>query len=263
MNYLDSIIAAHVERAAKDLRPTKSLIEQCESLPPTKGFINAITKSNDAGQLAVIAEIKRGSPSKGQFDVTSFDDPADWAQQYSDAGASCISVLTDQNNFYAQPEDLQSASNVGVPCLRKDFTVSVNDVIDARIMGASAVLLIAAALDSSDLKEFSKVAADLGLDCLYEIHSIQELDKLSGCEPRLIGINQRDLQTFEVDTERALSICQEIDDSVAKVAESGIRTLTQAEQIADGGFQAVLVGESIVTGANPAETLAGFASVKL
>lgn len=263
MNYLNTIIDNHRLRATQDDRSISRLLAKTEAMPPCPEFINSLEKTNQAGKLGVIAEIKRGSPSKGRFTLESFDNPTEWASRYTDAGASCISVLTDQTNFFAKPNDLIHASSVGTPCLRKDFTVSVKDVIDARLMGASAVLLIAAALDANELTEFSKAASDVGLDCLYEIHSIEELDKLANCEPKLIGVNQRDLETFEVDTERAMAICDSIDNDFIKVAESGIETVTQAEQIAKGGFNAVLIGESIATAPDPDVTLAGFAGIKL
>ena len=113
------------------------------------------------------------------------------------------------------------------------------------------------------IRDSSSVAKDVGLDCLYEIHSLPELDKLSRCNPKLVGINQRNLQTFEVDAEHALALCQSLDDAVAKVAESGIETPNQAQLLAEGGFNAVLIGESIATASDPDTTLRSFTSIKI
>ena len=264
MSYLDSIIAAHRHRATQDTRSTQDLTAQCDQLEAPRGFAEAIAGTNTEGRLAVIAEIKRGSPSKGAFELgPGFGDAHSWASTYADAGATAISVLTDQDHFFAKSDDLNLASTVGTPCLRKDFTVSTHDVLDARLMGASAILLIAAALEASELTELRKVAADVGLDCLFEIHSLPEMDKLDNCEPKIVGVNQRNLDTFEVDTQRALSISNSLDPSLIKVAESGIETPDQAATLAQGGFSAILVGGSIVTSPNPSQLLSGFADIEL
>jgi indole-3-glycerol phosphate synthase len=197
--------------------------------------------------MAVIAEVKRRSPSKG--DLFADLDPARLAGTYESAGARCISVLTDANNFGGSPEDLQAArSAVSLPVIRKDFTVSPLDVLDARLMGADCVLLIVAALDDSELADFGALAAEVGLDTLVEVHDEAELERaLDHTDSPLVGVNQRDLVTFEVDQERAVRVASEIPSNVVRVAESGVRGSADAVALAAAGYDALLVGEHLVT----------------
>jgi indole-3-glycerol phosphate synthase len=178
------------------------------------------------------------------------------AEQYKDAGASCISVLTDSEFFGGSVEDLQSArSAVGLPVLRKDFTVSLNDICDAKLMNADCILLIVAALEKAELAEFHNLALELGLDVLVEIHDEPELDLALEIGAKMIGVNQRNLKTFEVDRQRAVNIAKKIPSDVVRIAESGVRTRTDAQQLRDAGYHAVLVGETLVTSSNIAMTL--------
>ena len=194
----------------------------------------------------MIAEIKRRSPSRGL--LKSDLDPASISQNYEHGGASCLSVLTDEEFFGGSVTDLQQArSAVSLPVLRKDFTVSVRDVCDARIMGADCILLIAAALTRSELVEFYKFAIDLGLDVLVEVHDENELTGAIECGATLIGVNQRDLHTFEVDHQRAVRMGAMMPANVIRVAESGVKTRDDARSLRDAGYDAVLVGESLVT----------------
>ena len=194
----------------------------------------------------MIAEIKRRSPSRGL--LKSDLDPASISQNYEHGGASCLSVLTDEEFFGGSVSDLQQArSAVSLPVLRKDFTVSVRDVCDARIMGADCILLIAAALTRSELAEFYNFASDLGLDVLVEVHDENELTVAIECGATLIGVNQRDLHTFEVDHQRALRMAAMMPANVIRVAESGVKTRDDARSLRDAGYDAVLVGESLVT----------------
>lgn len=245
--YLDEILAAHRELAAADDRDLDWLREQAAAAAPARGFRDAIV---DADGLAVIAEVKRRSPSKG--DLNADLDPATLVRAYVAGGATCLSVLTDVDHFGGSPADLAAARDaVDVPALRKDFTVSAFDVCDARLMGADAVLLIAAALDDAELVEFGALARDLGLDVLVEIHDEAELDRALAVDADLIGVNQRDLVTFEVDTDRAVRMAPLIPPSVVRVAESGVRGPDDARRLADAGYDAVLVGESLVTAGDP------------
>lgn len=204
----------------------------------------------EAGEVAVISEIKRRSPSKG--DLASDLDPALLAQQYEQGGAACLSVLTDVEFFGGSETDLVTArSACSLPVLRKDFTVSARNVCDARLMGADCVLLIAAALDQEELESFLALARDIGLDALVEIHDEPELDRAIAAGADLIGVNQRDLVTFTVDTARAVRMAPQMPAGVVRVAESGITGPEDAAVLAAAGYQAVLVGEHLVTSGDP------------
>ena len=212
------------------------------------------------GPIAVIAEVKRRSPSKGPLAPDL--DPARLAQSYQAGGATCASVLTDAEFFGGSPEDLRAARQATwIPVLRKDFTVSALDVCDARLMGADAVLLIAAALSPDELSEFLGVARTVGIDALVEVHDEAEAEAALGAGATLVGVNQRDLVTFEVDTERAERVAKALPAGVVTVAESGIRGPQDVARLADAGFSAVLVGESLVTAPNPVAAVAALARV--
>ena len=211
-------------------------------MEPTRGFKTSL----EAEGLSVIAEIKRRSPSKG--DLSPDLDPTAVAAEYEVGGASAISVLTDHKYFSGSDRDLQAARlGTSLPILRKDFTVDLRDVADARLMGADAVLLIAAVLDADELSRFHDLASDLGLDALVEVHDEAELESALEVGATLIGVNQRDLVTFEVDTGRAVRMAAEIPAGITAVAESGVRDSVDAALLASAGYDAVLVGESAVT----------------
>jgi indole-3-glycerol phosphate synthase len=250
--YLDKILDRHREMAAADTRSIDQLIEQAQAMPPTRGYRAALAGNT---KLGVIAEIKRRSPSKGDLNIGL--DPAEWARVYEAGGASCLSVLTDVDGFGGSVADLQEArAACALPVLRKDFTVSELDVLDARLMGADCVLLIAAALDTDELAGFHALATDIGLDVLVEIHDEAELEHALGANATLVGVNQRDLATFQVDHERAVRMGGLIPDSAVKVAESGVRGGDDARMLEDAGYDAVLVGESLVTSGDPKRALA-------
>ena len=211
--------------------------------------------------MAVISEVKRRSPSKG--DLFPDLDPARLAGQYQRGGASCLSVLTDEDFFGGSVADLQAArSAVSLPVLRKDFTVHRHDILDARIMGADCVLLIAAALVDTELTAFHSLAVEVGLDVLVEIHDEAELERALAVDATLVGVNQRDLVTFEVDTERAVRMAPLMPDGVVRVAESGVRDAGDVAVLGDAGYHAVLVGETLVRHGDPeqgvVELRAGF-----
>jgi len=251
VTYLDRIVARHREMVAGDERSLDELLAAARDAPPTRGFRAALT----APGLSVIAEIKRRSPSKGALNADL--DPAAMAATYQRGGAACLSVLTDAEFFGGSPDDLRTArAACGLPVLRKDFTVGAVDVADARLMGADAVLLIAAALERSELVELHALAVELGLDVLVEIHDEPELEVAMACGATLVGVNQRDLVTFEVDHERALRMARVIPDGVVRVAESGVRGPDDARRLADAGYDAVLVGETLVTSGDPAAAVA-------
>ncbi len=240
--YLDRIVAQHRDAARADRRDADDLLEQARSCPPARGFRARLASTSSP---AVIAEVKRRSPSKG--DLRADLDPAELARQYESGGAACLSVLTDSEWFGGSASDLQAARNAtSLPALRKDFTVDERDVLDARIMGADCVLLIVAALDDGELARYCALARDVGLDALVEVHDDAELERALSAGADLVGVNQRDLVTFEVDQDRAARIAPSIPDSVVSVAESGIEGPGEVARLADAGYGAVLVGESLV-----------------
>ena len=249
--YLDRILAAHRTAAARDRRDLAALVASAERLPPPRGFRAALAAAVVPGAgPAVIAEVKRRSPSKGAL-VEDLD-PGRLARRYAAGGATCLSVLTDGEFFGGSPADLAAAREAcGLPVLRKDFTVSALDVVDARLMGADAVLLIVAALEDPVLAELHTLARDLGLDVLVEVHDEAELERALRVGADLVGVNQRDLVTFAVDTERALRMAGHLPQGVVRVAESGIRGPADAARLAGAGYHAVLVGESLVTSPDP------------
>ncbi|MEY2580993.1 MAG: indole-3-glycerol phosphate synthase [Ilumatobacteraceae bacterium] len=250
--YLDSILEHHRADAALDRRSLDALIEEASAMPPTRGFAEALRGQST---LAVIAEIKRRSPSKG--DLFADLDPATIAEAYERGGASCLSVLTDAAHFGGSVTDLQAAAvSCRLPILRKDFTVDERDVVDARIMGADCVLLIAAALDKAQLRAFHQLATSIGLDVLVEIHDEDELQVALDADASIIGVNQRDLVTFRVDHERAVRMAAAIPPNAVKVAESGVRNRDDAQSLRRAGYHAVLVGESLVTSPDPAAAIA-------
>ncbi len=252
ITYLDRIVQAHRARAADDHRDLDGLIDDTRSLPPTRGFRSALV---EARGLAVIAEIKRRSPSKGDLNIDL--DPAALAADYEAGGASCLSVLTDVEHFGGSITDLQMArAACSLPVIRKDFTVSELDVVDTRLMGADCVLLIAAALTDQELERFHARALAIGLDALVEIHDEGELRRALAVGATLIGVNQRDLITFEVDHERAVRMAGAIPESAVKVAESGVRDGDDARSLKLAGYDAILVGETLVTCADPIAKLA-------
>lgn len=252
--YLDAILAAHRTRAGDDPRLPDDLIERARRLPPPRPFAAAVAQPG----LSVIAEIKRRSPSKGHLgDLV----PAVLAKHYAHGGAAALSVLTDGEFFGGSPDDLAEArAAVDLPVLRKDFIVSVNDVADARLMGADAVLLIVAALDDHELADLHAVATELEMAALVEAHDEAEVARAVDAGARLIGVNQRDLVTFAVDPARARRVAATIPPDVSSVAESGIAGPDDARALCDSGFDAVLVGEHLVTSGDPAAAVAALVS---
>ncbi len=246
--YLDSILETHRAAAADDTRSLDKLIDEAKAMPLARGFAAAL---RNAPGLGVIAEVKRRSPSKGDLNLGL--DPAELSFAYASGGAVCCSVLTDEQYFGGSVADLQAVrAAVDVPVLRKDFTVSAHDVVDARLMGADCVLLIVAALDDAELADFHTLALEIGLDALIEVHDEAEAERAMAIEGNLIGVNQRDLMTFEVDTERAKRVASSLPSDVVRVAESGIGGPDDIPELVGAGFHAVLVGESLVKHSGPA-----------
>lgn len=249
--YLDDIVAWHRQRALNDSRSFDELLTEAKSCVPTRGFASSIRAMP---HLAVIAEIKRRSPSKG--DLNASLNPAELALQYQRGGASCLSVLTDSNHFGGSVSDLQLARGAcSVPVIRKDFTVDARDICDARIMGADCVLLIAAVLTPAELSSYLEVCREVDIDALVEVHDEAELDVAMRAGATLVGVNQRDLVTFAVDQARAMRMAPLIPNNVVKVAESGVRGRDDAIALRVAGYDAILVGEHLVTSSNPEAAL--------
>jgi indole-3-glycerol phosphate synthase len=225
------------------------LSDEARAAERPRGFAAALQQAPQ--RPAVVAEIKRRSPSKG--DLAAELDPAVVAKQYQEGGATCLSVLTDEPHFGGSAADLSTARGaVDLPVLRKDFTVDERDVCDARLMGTDAVLLIVAALDRGELRAFASLAYELGLDALVEVHDEREADVALDIGTTLLGVNQRDLTTFEVDTDRAVRVASSLPEDVVAVAESGITGPGDARRLVEAGYHAVLVGEHLVTSGDPA-----------
>lgn len=251
--YLDKIIADHRELAGSDTRKTSELISIARDMPPCLGFRKSLVGTG----VSIIAEIKRRSPSRGALNAEL--DPVAQAKSYELNGASCISVLTDEKYFAGSLDDLRLVrGSTRIPILRKDFTVCANDVLDARVSGADAILLIVSALSQQELAELHGLAREVGLDVLVEVHDEPELDRAKSIGADLVGVNQRDLYTFEVDSNKAMAMAELFDSAAVKVCESGISSLTQMSALAKAGYQAALIGETLVRSMDPGFTLSGF-----
>jgi indole-3-glycerol phosphate synthase len=221
--------------------------------------LNALEFLAPSERIKVIAEVKRASPSRG--DLATISDPAALARIYTDNGASTISVLTEGRKFKGTLEDLTAVrAEVAVPVLRKDFIAEKYQILEARAAGADLVLLIVAALDQEVLVELNDYALSLGLTVLVETHSREELHRALDINASLIGVNARNLSTFELDRELFSSLVSEIPSGVIKVAESAVRNATDVRHYRDAGADVVLVGEALVT-SDPAATLQSFLAV--
>ena len=255
--YLDEILATHRARAAGDTRDWRSRLDTVYYEGPS--MFEALSDPGQ-GNVAVIAEVKRRSPSKGWL-AHNLDAPK-LAALYQLAGARAISVLTDETFFAGSAEDLRAVTaSVTVPVLRKDFTVSANDVVDAAEMGASAVLLIVAALSNEELASLLELAGVVGLDALVEVHDRVEARRAVEFGARLIGVNQRNLRTFEVDPDHAATVIDSLPHEIVAVCESGLRSTADVERAALAGFDAVLVGETFVTAVDIEATVRSFTGV--
>jgi indole-3-glycerol phosphate synthase len=251
--YLDSILEYHRARAETDSRAWRSRA----NVSSTRASLRSAILDHRHLGLAVIAEIKRRSPSKGW--LAEGLDAAATAVAYVAGGATAISVLTDGPHFGGSLDDLIAvAGAVDVPVLRKDFTVSPNDVVDAAECGASAVLLIVAALTPHELAELLATAREVNIDALVEVHSAEEARRALDLGADLIGVNQRDLHTFAVDATRAEFVASALPTRVVTVAESGFTDPGAAERAAAAGFDAVLIGERLVVSNDKGAAVASF-----
>lgn len=249
---LDTIVAhKRTEVAkAKERRPLATVIAQAEGGAPARGFAAALKRPG----LSVIAEFKRASPSKGSFRAGA--DPAAAAAIYERHGASALSVLTDERFFAGRLEDLVRArAAVSLPTLRKEFIIDAYQIYEAAAAGADAVLLIAAVLAPPALAEFIRLARTLGRDALVEVHDAVELDAAIAAGADLIGINNRNLRTFETRLETTLTLLPKVPTGCTVVSESGIRSGADARLLAEAGAHAILVGEALMTSQDPGSRL--------
>jgi indole-3-glycerol phosphate synthase len=226
-----------------------------ESAPPARGFARALEKRIASGAAAVIAEIKKASPSRGVIRA-DFDPPA-IARRYEAAGAACLSVLTDTPFFQGRLDDLHAARRaVALPALRKDFMIDPWQILESRCAGADAVLLIVAALDDATLRTLHALAIDVGLDVLVEVHDRDELARALAIDARLIGVNNRDLRTFETRIDTTFALLPHVPAGVRLVTESGIANAEQVAQLRAAGVHAFLVGETFMRADDPGTALA-------
>ncbi|HTA71400.1 MAG TPA: indole-3-glycerol phosphate synthase TrpC [Bryobacteraceae bacterium] len=249
---IPDILAQIVEQKKLELAQRSPGIElQAEaSIAGRRDFAGALTMHRPA----VIAEIKRASPSKGLL-APDFDPPA-LARAYEQGGAAALSVLTDEKHFQGNLSDLESArAAVGLPALRKDFTIHPYHVHQAAAYGADAILLIAAILSERELRDFRELAEHYGMSALIEVHDDEELKPAIASGARIIGVNNRDLRTFEVDLSVSLRLAHKIPNGVIKVAESGINIATDVQQLRAAGYNSFLVGEHLMRSGDPARAL--------
>jgi indole-3-glycerol phosphate synthase len=252
-----SEIVAHKRRELADQKrrvPLVSLEAQLAKSPAPRGFARAIQDTIAAGRAAVIAELKRASPSKG---VLREDyDPAAIATSYAASGATCLSVLTDAKYFAGAAAHLIAArSAVRLPVLRKDFMVDPYQIVEARVMGADCILLIAACLSNAELATLARTARDLDLDVLVEVHNREELERAHLLRTPLIGINNRDLHTFKTDIETTLALLPDVFPERTVITESGINNQEQIRLMRHRGVNAFLIGEALMRAADPGAKL--------
>lgn len=230
---------------AKVRMPLHALERQIAAQQPPRGFVHAIENKLSAGQYGLIAEVKKASPSKGL--IRADFDPATLARAYEDGGAACLSVLTDEPSFQGKPEYLsQARAAVSIPVLRKDFMYDPYQVFEARAWGADCILIIMAAVSDAEAAELNKAAHDLKMDVLVEVHNEPELKRSLALETRLIGINNRDLHSFETTLEVSEKLSRLVPKNKVIVSESGIGNREDVLRLARSNIFAYLIGESLM-----------------
>jgi indole-3-glycerol phosphate synthase len=254
MNILEKIIG-HKKTEVAEAKAAVPVAELEKRAFFTREVFSLKASLGDPRKTGIIAEFKRRSPSKGVInDKVSV---VEVTKGYTEAGAACLSVLTDRNFFGGSPADLEAARVNAIPILRKDFIIDEYQIVEARAMGADVILLIAACLKPLEVRRLARVADSLGLEVLLEIHSEEELDHICE-ETRIVGVNNRDLKTFTVDIERSIRLSQQMPVDKLLIAESGINRVETIWHMRDSGFHGFLVGEHFMKDQNPAIAFASF-----
>jgi indole-3-glycerol phosphate synthase len=254
---LDKIVAVKRQEVAAALarKPLSAMRADAESRVLTRDFVGAMRAKIAAGLPAVIAEVKKASPSKGVLRADFI--PADIAQSYAEHGAACLSVLTDQQFFQGSVDYLKQArASCDLPVLRKDFMVDPYQVYEARAMGADCILLIAACLDDAQMQSLEALAMSLDMAVLVEVHDGAELQRALQLKTPLLGINNRNLKTFEVSLDTTLGLLKDVPAGHLLVTESGISTVADVQRMRSAGVQAFLVGEVFMRADEPGQALA-------
>ncbi len=260
MNNTPDILKKIIARKHEEIRQRsitiseQNLIDCTNGADQCRGFNNALKKTIESGNPAVIAEIKKGSPSKGTIRENFI--PGEIATSYEEAGAACLSVLTDKD-FFQGCEDylLQARKEVKIPVIRKDFIVDPYQVYEARAINADCILLIVSALDDPLMKDLNDLASELGMDVLIETHDPYEMERALKLDPQIVGINNRDLRTFDTDLQTTLSLIKEVPDSCTIVTESGIHTKDDVTLMRNNNVNCFLVGEAFMRADNPGSKL--------
>jgi indole-3-glycerol phosphate synthase len=256
LNILERIMAVKRTEvaAAKQAVPSSSIEQQVQKQGPARDFVSALRGKMKAGEAAVIAEIKRASPSKGLLRERFA--PAEIAKSYAAGGAACLSVLTDREFFQGAPEHLAAArAACALPALRKDFVFDPYQVFEARAMGADCILLIAACLSTAEMKALEDVALGLGMAVLVEVHDAAELDAALTLRTPLVGVNNRDLRTFETRIETTLGLLERVPADRTVITESGIASPADVARLRGRGVNAFLVGEAFMRAPDPGRAL--------
>ena len=254
---LKKIVAVkHEEIAQASQKKSLAMVRaDAESRVLTRDFIGAIQHKINQGQSAVIAEIKKASPSKGVLRADFI--PADIAQSYAEHGAACLSVLTDAQFFQGSVDYLKQArASCDLPVLRKDFMVDAYQVYEARAMGADCILLIAACLDDAQMKDLEAIALSLDMAVLVEVHNAEELNRALKLKTPLVGINNRNLRTFEVSLDTTIGMLKDVPSDRILVTESGILTPADVQKMREAKVNAFLVGEAFMRAPDPGQALA-------
>jgi len=262
---LDRILDRKLEEIA-ERRPKRSeaqLLDDAGSATAPRGFIDAIRGRTERKQPAVIAEVKRASPSKGLICKADPFDPAAVARGYKENGAACISCLTDRDYFQGHEDYLKSIREaIDLPVLRKDFLIDPYQIVEARAIGADAILLIMAALEIPQALELEAAAHELGMDVLAEVHDEAELEAAHELKTPLLGVNNRNLKTFETDLETTFRLAERAEEDRIIVSESGISSPAEIARLADGGVFAYLVGGALMQENDPGAALARLLEIR-
>ena len=254
---LQRILTAKAEevRQRSEARPLTKLRAAVETAEPPRDFLGALRAATEAGRPAVIAEIKKASPSQGVL-RPEFD-PAAIARSYAAAGASCLSILTDEQFFHGDAACLAAGrAACNLPVLRKDFMIDPWQVYESRLMGADCILLIVRALGDAQLAELAGLASDLGMDALLEVHDGEELERALALAPPFVGINNRNLASFHTDPGVTLGLLSRIPAGCLVVTESGMRSREDVKKMRQAGVQGFLVGETFMRAPDPGQKLA-------